>query len=75
VCATGAAVLQRYFLEHDAVVVGDLVGTLVTRSLPASYLRPDGPRDPAVFERALAGILPSSEFLRVRLYNVDGVVV
>jgi PAS domain S-box-containing protein len=75
VCATGAAALQRYILDHDAVVVADLVGTLVTRSLPASALRPGGHGDPAVFERTLAGIMHSSEFVRVLLYDIDGVVV
>lgn len=74
VCAVGAELLSQHLIQHDAALVGDLAGLLLTRSLPqALLLEPSA--DPTPYERAAAQIVAAADVVHVVLYDRTGRVL
>ena len=74
VCAVGADLLCQHLIQHDAALVGDLAGLMLTRSLPEALLV-EPSEDPAPYEWAAAQIVAAADVVHVVLYDRTGRVL
>lgn len=75
VSAVWGGFLRAYFIAYDAAVVGELVDTLLTQTLPASYLEQGHEADAARYEELFAGMVGSAGIVRLIVYDLTGRIV
>ena len=75
VCVSGAVVLGRHLIQHDATIVAELASLLVTRHVPAELFTRSPAAPPEVFEAALAEFARAEYIKRVLVYAADGRVL
>jgi PAS domain S-box-containing protein len=74
-CVTGAALLRRHLIRHDAAMVSDLVSGLITRVLPRSYFEGGAGTASDRIAPAVAGVAPGTDIVRLNVYDRQGVVL
>lgn len=74
-CVTGAVLLRRHLIRHDAAIVSDLVSDLITRILPPSYFEGGAGADAARIAPAVAGVASGTDIVRLNIYDRTGLVL
>jgi two-component system NtrC family sensor kinase len=75
VCVSGAAVLGRHLVQHDATLVAELAGLLVTRNVPAETFRQSQLAAASLFDAALTEFARTEHIKRLIVYDAEGRVL
>src|SRR5262249_11716841 len=74
-CASGAWLLVRHLVAHDAALASELASLLLTRSLPSSLFLPGAAPDASRYAPAIRDIAASADVVRVILYDAQARVL